>query len=311
MQARSVCALAALCLALAACGGGAASSTLRTLVARSCVGAWCVEVGQEDLGAIIRPLVVVGGRASALPLVGRSSELLGVACLSQRFCMAVGSEPVGALAELWDGRVWHRLDVPQPTGDAILSGVSCPDASFCIAVGATRYGQALIESWDGAGWSRMAIAAASPGETDPLAAVSCTAAAACVAVGTSFTPLIGQEILIERLLDGGWSELTPPTATAPSLLAISCVGTAGRTPLDPSSWCLATGVNGAGATRTPLAVVVAGTAVADSPVPQTRGAALSEVSCGAVGDCRASGLAGAGARFAAALRGGSWAVIHR
>jgi hypothetical protein len=69
-----------------------------------------------------------------------------------------------------------------------LYGVSCPAAKHCVAVGFNQNaelsgGGAVIDSWNGKGWSSVAPKAPKGALSSELLGVSCRSAAACVAVG--------------------------------------------------------------------------------------------------------------------------------
>src|SRR5262245_4251836 len=128
--------------------------------------------------------------ASTPPLAG-TGLLTGVSCVSESFCLAVGSRLrrlVGhTLVERWDGKGWSVV----PTTEArdrrsALAGVSCASKSFCVAVGShftAAGGHALIEAWDGRSWH--VVSSGDPSVANVLASVACSSARFCVAVGTT------------------------------------------------------------------------------------------------------------------------------
>jgi len=128
------------------------------------------------------------------------SQLTGVSCTSASACTAVGNSDNNSLgyplllAERWNGATWAIQSTPEPGDleDAGFYGVSCASASACIAVGS--YGQdptggdfegTLAEGWNGKTWARQSIPSPSGGGDgqSELFGVSCTSAAACIAVG--------------------------------------------------------------------------------------------------------------------------------
>lgn len=114
----------------------------------------------------------------------RVVNLMGVACLSARRCIAVGTYRRGGqltLAELWNGREWSVLPTP---GSGKLAGVSCPSAGSCIAVGATSAGAVLVEGWNGSAWTAQ-LTPSTGANPSALKAISCTGPSACTAVGES------------------------------------------------------------------------------------------------------------------------------
>jgi hypothetical protein len=128
------------------------------------------------------------------------SQLTGVSCTSASACTAVGDSDNNSLgyplllAERWNGATWAIQATPEPgdLDDAGFTGVSCASDSACIAVG--YYAQdptggdfegTLAEGWNGKTWARQSIPSPSGGSDgqSELFGVSCTAAAACIAVG--------------------------------------------------------------------------------------------------------------------------------
>lgn len=128
------------------------------------------------------------------------NELSGIACVSASNCWAVGyaqSAPGPALNLVlrWNGHSWSRVSVPQPDGTSSaypdstnhLNGVACVSASDCWAVGDYHpwpRNQAL--HWNGRRWSAVAMpqpAGTGTDHTNHLAAVTCSSASECWAVG--------------------------------------------------------------------------------------------------------------------------------
>jgi hypothetical protein len=127
----------------------------------------------------------------------RNDSLVSVSCSAASACMAVGKvggPRAGAtLAESWNGTSWTIRPVPTPpTTFAELSGVSCASPPACTAVGYYRnsVGQAepLAESWNGTTWRIQPVPSPAGGTDFTLDSVSCTAAAACTAVGSYNIP---------------------------------------------------------------------------------------------------------------------------
>ena len=132
------------------------------------------------------------GRRWSVQAMPAPSELRGVSCASARACIAVGTVGTVALAETWNGSVWTTLTTAAVGAASELNGVSCSSSHACTAVGewyatapAEGLAMTLAERWNGAGW----IVEPTPSvRNDPeggsyLNAVSCTARAACIAVG--------------------------------------------------------------------------------------------------------------------------------
>jgi hypothetical protein len=139
------------------------------------------------------------------------SELESVSCTAADACTAVGEyDPTSgiyqSLAETWNGTAWSITPTPNPTGSFAtqFSGVSCTWTDACTAVGYWENGAGqpneftLAEDWNGGSWSLETT----PNETgDPASelsgAVACTAATACTAVGTNYTPKNKSSVLAE------------------------------------------------------------------------------------------------------------------
>ena len=145
------------------------------------------------------------------------TALLGVSCTSRSSCMAAGTEfnssgaPVGIFSERWDGVRWHLQTAPMPTGSpgSLFTGVACTSPSACTAVGFRTDSSGnpvatLAERWNGTGWSIQPTPNPAPGGL--LAAVSCTSASACTAVGNlNGTAHAGSTTLVERWNGTTWA----------------------------------------------------------------------------------------------------------
>jgi len=168
------------------------------------------------------------------------AALTAVSCASATFCMAVGGSdygldsaqttllgPIETSAERWGGSSWTVVPTPVAGTDPDLLAVSCPSTTFCVAVGQTgrtlvgdgfgdRHAHALLEAWNGAGWSVQTTPAGSVPESG-LTGVSCVSRSFCIAVGSP----------VSIVWDGtGWKQIRIPTARYDTeLLGISCVAT--------------------------------------------------------------------------------------
>jgi hypothetical protein len=165
---------------------------------------------------------------SPSPKGALASGLQAVSCSGPGSCVAVGSAsyPSGhqvpsqlALAERLTGGRWTVAATPAVGGatSSVLSGVSCPVAGFCVAVGAVQFAAPhpspglLAETWNGTSWSGE-ILPVPPGGTGPsLAAVSCAAPGACVAVGNYISNKSDTyRPLAEQLQGSTWSVIPAP-----------------------------------------------------------------------------------------------------
>lgn len=171
--------------------------------------------------------------------------LFGIACLSTSNCFTVGAATGGAswdvLAEHWNGTVWTAQSTPalpafegNTPGNAWLDGVSCSGAK-CAAVGTIEYdgglmSQTLAERWDSKKWVIQATPDPGGGYNNNLAAVSCTSAADCTAVGLYFDSYTGANgkpfnLMVMRWNGARWTEqgITDPSGGTGSWLhGVAC-----------------------------------------------------------------------------------------
>ncbi len=233
------------------------------------------------------------------------TELSSVSCTSARACAAVGyyinrSGLILTLAEQWNGTRWVVRATPglgTNRGRALFA-ISCRSGSACTAVGAavTSTGQmvTLAERWDGQRWVIEPTVPPAGSEGTQLLAVSCSAANACTAVGTSVTSTGTEVTLAERWNGASWAmqqAASPAGAVAAGLSGISCPA---------ANACTAVGQY-ANEAFPGLTIVLAeawnGTSwqlqSAPSPTPPrgetTSGSGLLAVSCSAPRACTAGG----------------------
>jgi hypothetical protein len=87
---------------------------------------------------------------------------------------------------------WSLMPTPNQQGSGGgLNAVSCAAADSCVAVGSVDVGFSVIpaaESWNGKSWSLQHGGVPAHGLNASLAAVSCSSARACIAVGSYQTP---------------------------------------------------------------------------------------------------------------------------
>jgi hypothetical protein len=127
------------------------------------------------------------------PASSRGLAFTSVSCVNASNCVGVGTRSGpgavknSALTATYDGARWAVVPSPALGRSAYLEDVSCVDASNCVAVGFLKRARGfrpstLVEVWDGAVWT--AVPSPSPSRShSELAAVSCTSASNCVAVG--------------------------------------------------------------------------------------------------------------------------------
>ena len=150
-------------------------------------------------------------------------------CATASTCTAVGSyvTPSGAratLAESWNGSNWTAQPTPNPAGPmtSSLSGVSCFAANACTAVGAyydsTVGGNpppdlALVEGWNGSGWTIQPTPSVGQGFKSALSGVSCAATTTCTAVGYDYYNQGPYNApLVEQSITSGWVIQSAPSA---------------------------------------------------------------------------------------------------
>jgi hypothetical protein len=91
----------------------------------------------------------------------RGSVLSGVSCVSNHYCLAVGSSAIEAsFAVAWNGTRWRRLALPAIRFGPSLAAVSCPAVNACRAVGSydiKETGEAVLHPlaarWLGRRWT--------------------------------------------------------------------------------------------------------------------------------------------------------------
>ncbi|HEV8065785.1 MAG TPA: Ig domain-containing protein, partial [Acidimicrobiales bacterium] len=168
----------------------------------------CIAVGTDD-NASTGTVSLLAGRYDGsgwsfsdvrAPAEASEPVLSGVSCISQTFCMAVGSYRLlcagtqspssQPLALRWNG-AWSILaKPPEPCSEgAALASVSCVSTSFCMAVGGTvNPDQTYIQQWDGRQWfaeqGSNPIEPDVPANNDALVTVSCVSVLYCAASGT-------------------------------------------------------------------------------------------------------------------------------
>ncbi len=223
---------------------GAVASSLASVSCSSAVA--CTAVGSFEGSSDLFSLAEAwNGTAWALETTPNAatttgSVLDGVSCTSAAAsCSAVGffDSPAGALplAEAWNGHVWTIQAITSPPGPAAVSqlnGVSCSSATACTAVGFFQNSAStdltLAEGWNGTAWRIQptpdpADAGTFPGSV--LSAVSCSSAAACMAVG-NYTNTAGNVVTLAESWNGtAWTigtTLNPAGATNTALAGVFC-----------------------------------------------------------------------------------------
>jgi alpha-tubulin suppressor-like RCC1 family protein len=274
------------------------SNSASSLRGVSCVSAtFCAAVGKHTPAAAFAegpklPLTEIwdGNKWAVIPnaSIENDDSLLGVSCVSSRFCVAVGSFAYnegapGTLVESWHGSAWTIAMSPSPGIFDELDGVSCVSVRFCVAVGFEVGPEAslrpLVESWNGTEWSVVP----SPGG-GLLDGVSCLSNKRCMAVGGS----ADGDPLTESWNGSTWSVLEsqdPEGGGSSELRGVSCVS--GRA-------CAAVGYHSTATEEGPYKTLVETSKGAKwSIVPSANSASgqtyLEGVSCVSAGSCLAVG----------------------
>jgi hypothetical protein len=167
--------------------------------------------------------------ATPTPIGATESDLEGIACPTQKLCLAVGqyrdaTNNSFTLAETWNGSAWSIQSTPNPVSSSLnqLNGVSCLSPTQCTAVGS-----GFAEGWNGSTWTLQTIVTPHPHTGGPpvLLGVSCRTGL-CVAVG--FYYLDAVETLVAEIWDGQKWVLQSAPISSPNdssvLAAVSCIG---------------------------------------------------------------------------------------
>ena len=260
---------------------------------------------------------------SSTVVAAENGVLSGVSCLSRNACTAVGylQEPSGStvpLVEAWNGTTWTQQAAPVPSGStsSVLSAVSCSSKTACTAVGYADVNPAgdlvtLAESWNGSAWAIQPTP--NPAKASQLLAVSCTAADACMAVGSwqkppPMGPRSGTKTLAEAWNGSTWTiEQTPP-------LSSSAFGQLSGVDCSAATACLAVGYSGLPGAAVPLADVWDGNTWTPQATPAVSGAQATQlegVSCASATACTAVGatnFADSVQALAEAWNGKAWVI---
>lgn len=260
----------------------------------------------------------------------RYAVLSDVRCTSASNCLAIGhykssDEVVRPLAEHWDGSKWTIIEAPAfPAGASLaqLTNLSCTSASACTAVGyyvdASEAVQALIERWDGSGWTIQPASSPAGASATSLEGVSCSSINQCVAVG-EFTNSTGVDKTLAEHWDGSkWS--IEETDDPPGELAITRFDDVSCPAADI---CMAVGVHvvrSSGVTRRPLAQRWDGSEWSRKATPEppsSDGAGFASVSCPSPNSCTAvgstnviEGTDSSPEAFGERWNGASWSILE-
>jgi hypothetical protein len=239
------------------------------------------------------------------------AALAAVSCTAINACVAAGYARSAAgvalpLIERWNGSAWNVQDSPAGRGGS-LTGISCVSTTDCTAVGTTSDAAGatvtLAEQWDGVKWIVEPTPSIPGAPYAVLSAVSCSAAAACTAVGA--TTAAGFGTLAERWNGISWSlepMSVPSNGEEGFLTGVSCVS---------ATMCVAAGdyIDSSFITVT-LAEQWNGTNWTTAASPNPAGAYILQmtgVSCTTASACTAVGWTQAGT-MALRFNGSAWTL---
>lgn len=176
------------------------SSETSALFGVSCASkSWCAAVGfWDDRGHSVDLAEHWNGSSWSVvttpnPSGGAEMQLNAVSCTSASFCEAAGQyadleDLQHPLALGWNGHSWKVQTAPEPSraGHSGLLGVSCTGTT-CMAVGhfnATSGAEEMLaEAFRSDAWSVVGSPSEPVGVTQAPAAIACTSATNCLAVG--------------------------------------------------------------------------------------------------------------------------------
>jgi hypothetical protein len=276
---------------------GAIHTALTGVACRSASS--CVAVGNSTGPTGSRTLAEIWNgkswRIEPTPTPSNSlgSALEAVSCSAVDACTAVGAYSTlrgqATLVETWNGKSWSIQSSPNPPGSSMdtLTGVSCPTQTACSAVGdevdAVGTQVPLAESWNGTSWMIRPTRVPAGAVAAVLYGVSCTAAAACTAVGGHVNQSHIGVTLIEMWNGTAWTIRASPSPAGAPLATLTAV------------WCGSDTCNAVGSTGTvTLAELWNGRSWKLQSTPNLAGttdSALLAVVCTAPGVCTAVGAA--------------------
>ena len=279
-------------------GGGMGSVSCPSATTCVAVGNALNSAGVGTAVALVRDGTRWRLQTAPAPAGATASGLSGVSCAAADACTAVGAYTsqtgqVLNMAQQWNGTSWHLQAIPSPggTSSSRLFTISCTAASACTAVGEYFSSSAgatlpLAERWNGSRWAIQATPSPASTTLAGLQAVSCTAADACAAVGSTYSPE-GIAVTLAEFWNGtDWTIQPTPNpagATDSGFSAVSCTS--------PQA-CTATGNYEASSSLT-LAERWNGTNWTIQPTPNPAGTAsavLNGVSCTSARACTAVGF---------------------
>jgi len=141
-----------------------------TISSMSCTGpTFCVAADQDQ-----RVTQWNGKRWTEPSALNEGIDSIATACLSARFCLAVGSDSHSAWD--WNGRSWQLTRISDLSTPFLAPFVGCLSSSDCVAVTPMGSGQ----RWNGSNWGKAQQLYAD--HMDDIQGFSCSSAGFCEAV---------------------------------------------------------------------------------------------------------------------------------
>lgn len=181
--------------------------------------------------------------ARATPAVDPDATFTAVACPAPASCFTVGhyattSGGVSGVVETPNGLAWKAVEVNLPANSASPPAyypnfITCSSKRSCLVLGTYRdtsgATQGLIETMTNGAWTDLEAPLPSGAAPSPAVAIApdaaCSAAGACVIVGTYDDSAGSTEGLIDTLTGSTWSSAEapkPPRALNSGLTSVTC-----------------------------------------------------------------------------------------
>ncbi len=220
-----------------------------------------------------------------------ASYFTGVSCSTASFCMAVGADPNGNVAFLYNGSSWTQVSFPNSTYTSMPDSISCTSSSFCMAIGGDSGAMAFL--YNGSSWKEESLPSGIIGSSHSND-ISCASPTFCMAVWVSTSGSTGITTAAVLSYNGStWKQVSFPSGV--SLYSISCVS---------SSFCMAAGDNSSNGT-----VVLSYNGSTWKQVSLPSGITLGSVSCPTITFCMAAGDNSSNNTVVLSYNGSSWTQV--
>jgi len=297
-----------------------ADSRLRAVTCASTARCWAVGdySGVSNIQTLIEQYDGTAWSMAIAPdtAAAQDNVLNSVACTSTTSCWAAGyynnDTNNQTLIEWYNGTAWSVFKSPNTnaTQNNALVSVTCRSAADCWAAGHYNngtYNQTLIEHFNGKAWSIISSPNIGTARNNQLAAITCTTATNCWAVG-AYNGGSDAQTLIEHFNGAGWTIVSSPNTSTGQrnlLLSVTCAATTD---------CWSAGYYNNGTRDQTLIEHFNGTAwkVERSPdTSSTQNNQLRSVTCAATGDCLAAGVYNNGSQARTLVEhfnGAAWSI---